>query len=242
MIDNLRAAIRLTLILGWLGIALVFHGLWRLVRAPSPWPRFFLGGVARLFGARPRFHGTPLRRDVVFLSNHVSWLDILLIGGRSGSAFVAKAELATAPIVGWLCTLNRTIFVNRGDRMGVAAQVEELRAAMREAWAVTIFPEGTTSGAATMLPFKATLLAAIDPPPPGLRIQPIWIDYGPAREELAWTVESGQDNGLRILRRPGRFAVGLTFLGPFDPAGMDRKAIAAEARARIAAASGRPVA
>ena len=235
--SNVRAVTRLALLVGWLGIALVLHGLTRLVRAPSPWPRIFLGGSARLFGARPRITGMPLRRDVVFLANHLSWLDILLLAGASGTAFVAKGQLAQVPLIGWLCGLNRTIFVSRGDRMGVARQVEELRAAIGEAWAVAIFPEGTTGDGVTLLPFKASLLAALDPPPSGLRVQPVRIDYGAATRELAWVGdESGQSHAARVLRRPGGFDAHLAFLPPFDPAGMDRKQIAAEARDRIATA------
>jgi 1-acyl-sn-glycerol-3-phosphate acyltransferase len=222
-VSSLRAATRLALLAGWLGIALVFHALTRLVRVPSPWPRVFLGGAARLFGARPHLSGVALRRDVVFLANHLSWLDILLLAGASGTAFVAKGELAEVPLIGWLCRLNRTIFVSRGDRMGVARQVEELRAALGEAWAVAIFPEGTTGDGVTLLPFKASLLAALD--------------YGDATRELAWVGdEPGQSHAARVLRRPGRFDAHLAFLAPFDPVGMDRKQIAAEARARIEAA------
>ncbi|KQT32482.1 acyl-phosphate glycerol 3-phosphate acyltransferase [Sphingomonas sp. Leaf412] len=232
---------RLAMVVAWLALALILHGSWRLVRAPSPWPRLFLGGVAWLFGARARVVGTPLRRDVVFLANHLSWMDILLLAGASGTAFVAKAELRAVPLIGWLCTLNRTIFVRRGDRMAVAGQVAQLRDALGQAWAVTIFPEGTTGDGATLLPFKASLLAALDPPPPGLRVQPVRIDYGAATRELAWVGdEPGQDHAMRVLRRRGTFRARMTFLDPFDPAGMDRKAIAAAARARIEAAGPRP--
>lgn len=232
---RLRLGARLAAVLLWLLVMLVLHGCWRLVQAPSPWPRLFLGGTARIFGARASPIGTPLRRDVVFLANHLSWLDILLLAGATGTAFVAKAELRAVPLIGWLCTLNRTIFVSRGERMGVAAQVAELRDALVEARAVTIFPEGTTGDGKTLLPFKASLLAALDPPPPGMRVQPVRIDYGDATFDLAWVGdEPGQVHAQRVLRRRGTFAAHLSFLPPFDPAGMDRKAIAAAARTAIA--------
>ena len=107
---RLRLARRLLLLLGALAVVLPLHVLWRLLRLPSPWPRLFLGSVARIVGARPRIVGTPLRRDVVFIANRLSWIDIPLLAGATGSAFVAKAELRAVPIVGWLCTLNCTIF------------------------------------------------------------------------------------------------------------------------------------
>lgn len=239
---TLRFGLRFTALLLTLAAALPLHLAWRVFRLPSPWPRLFLRTAARIVGARVRVTGRPLRRDVVFLANHLSWVDILALAGASGSAFVAKAELRGVPLVGWLCTLNRTIFVAREDRMAVAAQIDALRAAFAEGWAVTIFPEGTTGNGEELLPFKASLLAALAPPPPGVRVQPVRIGYGPATRELAWVGdERGQDHALRVLSRPGAFPVELTFLDPLDPAALgDRKAIAAEARRRIAAAAGLP--
>lgn len=235
--SDLRLILRLLAIVATLLLALPLHGLWRVVRAPSPWPRLFLGGVARIVGARARVIGTPRRRDVVFVSNHLSWIDILLLAGASGSAFVAKAELRAVPVIGWLCTLNRTIFVSREDRLQVTEQIDRLRAALADAWAVTIFPEGTTGDGRTLLPFKAALLAVVDPPPLGTLVQPVRIDYGTATDELAWVGdEPGQHHALRVLRRRGTFVATLRFCEPFDPSGLPgRKAIAAEARRRIEA-------
>lgn len=234
---NLRFAFRLLAIVVALLLALPLHGAWRLFRLPSPWPRIFLGSVARIVGARARVVGTPRRRDVVFVSNHLSWIDILLLAGATGSAFVAKAELRAVPVVGWLCTLNRTIFVSREDRLQVAEQIDRLRAALVDAWAVTIFPEGTTGDGHTLLPFKAALLAVADPPPAGVVVQPVRIDYGDATDDLAWVGdEPGQSHALRVLRRRGSFVATLRFADSFDPNDFPgRKAIAAEARRRMEA-------
>ncbi|MEP6786640.1 MAG: lysophospholipid acyltransferase family protein [Sphingomonadales bacterium] len=214
------------------------HYLWRIVRASSPWPRLFLGAAGRVSGARVTRVGTPLRRDVVFISNHISWIDILAIAGSSGSAFVAKAELRAAPVVGWLCTLNRTVFVSREDRMGVAEQINRLKDALTEAWSVTIFPEGTTTDGRSLLPFKSPLLRVLEPPPPGVMVQPLVLDYGEVGPEIGWIgSELGQYNALRVLARPGSFPVRTIYLEPFHPRDFPgRKAIAAEARARIEAA------
>ncbi len=181
--------------------------------------------------------GTPLRRDVVLVSNHQSWIDILVIADATGSAFVAKSDLRAVPLVGWLCTLNHTIFVSRDDRLGIAAQVEQLRTALTQAWPVTLFPEGTTGDGTALLPFKAALFEVLDQPPTGVMVQPVRIDYGVAMRELAWLGdEPGQVNAIRILKRPGSFRATLHFCEPFDPAAFGgRKAIAAEARRRIEA-------
>ena len=238
LIPTLHFARRFVALLLALALYLLAHGLWRLVRLPSPWPRRFLRRVGRIAGARARVTGVPLRRDVLFLSNHLSWIDIPVLAGATGTTFVAKAEMADVPLIGWLCTLNDTLFVRRGDRMGVGEQVATIRRALVGGRAVTIFPEGTTGDGATLLPFKATLLAVLEPPPPGLMVQPVRLDYGAATPELAWVGdESGRSHATRVFRRAGTFPVNLDFLDPFDPAAYPgRKAIAAEARRRIEAA------
>ena len=217
---------------------LVAHGLWRLLRQGSPWPRLFLGSVARIAGARVQRHGVPFRRDVVYISNHVSWIDILAIAGQSGSAFVAKSEIKTTPVVGWLADLNQTIYVSRDDRSGVADQIDRLREALTEIWSVTIFPEGTTNDGQSLLPFKSSLLKILEPPPEAVVVQPLMLDYSAVGPEIAWLgAETGKDNALRVLARRGTFPLGVHFLEPFRPdAFPGRKAIAAESRNRISAA------
>ncbi len=220
-----------------LAVALPLHGIWRVFRLRSPWPPIFLGWIARIVGVRLTMVGTPVRRDVLYLANHQSWLDILTISGASGAAFVAKGELADVPVVGWLSKLNHTVFVDRGDRLGVARQIDQLRSALAADHPVTIFPEGTTDGAGVeLLPFKAALLGAIDPPAPGLMVQPVYLDYGAARGDIAWVGdEPGQANAKRVLARPGRIPATLHFLPAFDPAGLGRKVVAARAREAIEA-------
>jgi len=182
--------------------------------------------------------GTPLKRDVFYIANHLSWLDIPVIGGRNGSAFVSQDGIKNWPIVGWLCRLNNTVFVSRTNRMGVAEQINQLRDALAETWAITIFPEGTTTDGSTMLPFKSPLLKVLDPPPPGVMVQPVFIDYGRVGREIAWLgEETAPNNAWRLLTRRGAFRVTLHFLEPFNPRDFaGRKAIAGEAQARIAAA------
>ncbi|MDQ2878099.1 MAG: 1-acyl-sn-glycerol-3-phosphate acyltransferase, partial [Pseudomonadota bacterium] len=190
---------RISLRAGGLILALLLcvplHYLWRLFRAGSPWPRIFLGWAARLAGARVSRVGVPLKRDVFYISNHLNWIDILAIAGQSGTAFVAKEELRRAPVVGWLSTLNRTVFVKRENRMGVAEQINQLRDTLAENWSVTVFPEGTTTDGRSLLPFKTSMLRVLEPPPPGVMVQPVLLDYGAVSEEIGWVgVESGIDN------------------------------------------------
>lgn len=232
---KLRMWWRIFLLVGAVLIFVPLHYLFRLFRLPSPWPRQFLGTAARICGARVTRVGTHLKRDVFYVSNHLSWIDILALGGASGTAFIAKAEIETAPVVGWLASLNRTVYVKRENRLGVADQINQLRDALEETWAVTIFPEGTTTDGQSLLPFKTPMLRVLEPPPPGVMVQPVMLDYGEAAEDIAWIgQERGIDNAKRILARPGSFELRVHFLEPFHPRDFaGRKVIAAESRRRI---------
>jgi len=242
-----RISARAALLILSLMIFVPLHYLWRILGQSSPWPRLFLATAARISGAKILVRGVPLRRDVFYIANHISWVDIAAIASASGTAFVAKAEIGDTPIVGWLASLNRTVFVAREDRLGVADQINRLRETLAENWSVTIFPEGTTTDGRSLLPFKTPMLKVLEPPPPGVMVQPVLLWYENQATDIAWVgVEAGRDNAFRILSRPGNFCVMVRFLEPFYPADYPgRKAIAAESRHRIETAMaeqlGRPV-
>lgn len=229
-------------VIGLIALLIIFvpvHYLYRIFKYGSPFPMLFLRYAGRLAGARVRKIGTPLRRDVFFIANHVSWIDILSLAGASGTAFVAKAELDEVPIISWLCRLNRTVFVKRENRLGVAEQINLLREALADNWSVTVFPEGTTTDGQSLLPFKTSMLSVLEPPPPGVLVQPVLLDYGPEiGEDLGWIGnESGLNNAKRVLSRKGSFQLRMHFLEPFSPEEFrGRKAIGARARAAIEAA------
>jgi 1-acyl-sn-glycerol-3-phosphate acyltransferase len=195
----------------------------------------FLRWTAWVAGARVSRIGAPLRRDVFFIANHVSWIDILALAGASGTAFVAKEELGEVPVIGWLCTLNRTVFVKRENRLGVAEQINALREALADNWSVTVFPEGTTTDGRSLLPFKTSMLSVLEPPPSGVLVQPVLLDYGEVGEWIGWVgEESGLNNAKRVLARKRGFPVRIHFLEPFSPhEHRGRKAIGGEARRRI---------
>ena len=229
-------------VLGLIALLIVFvplHYLYRIFKYGSPFPMLFLRYAGRVAGARVRKIGTPLRRDVFFIANHVSWLDILSLAGASGTAFVAKAELGEVPVIRWLCRLNRTVYVKRENRLGVAEQINLLREALADNWAITVFPEGTTTDGQSLLPFKTSMLSVLEPPPPGVMVQPVLLDYGPEiGEDLGWVGdETGINNAKRVLARKGTFELRMHFLEPFSPEEFrGRKAIGARARAAIEAA------
>jgi 1-acyl-sn-glycerol-3-phosphate acyltransferase len=231
----MRLTLRTAAIAAGIIACVPLHYLWKLLGLRSPWPRRFLYWVARRAGMRPRIVGTPLREHVLFVSNHSSWLDIMLIAGASGAAFVSKDDVARWPVIGWLARLNNTVFVARAERKAVRGQADALRSALATGQPVALFPEGTTGGGAEILPFRASLLASLFPPLPKLRVQPVAIDYGEAVRDIAWVGEEpAAANAKRILSRRGATPVTLHFLKPIDPAGVgDRKALAELSRREI---------
>ena len=211
-----------------------------LLLGGSRWPRRFLGWAAWAAGMRVRVEGTPLRRHVLFLANHLSWLDILVLAGASRTAFVSKDDVARWPVVGWLARLNNTVFIARSSRAGVKNQADALRTALASGQPVALFPEGTTDGGVDVWPFRASLLACLFPPLPGVKVQPVALDYGPAGHDLVWgDEETAPANARRILSRKGTVPVTVRFLAPVDPAeARDRKHIAEATRAEILEALG----
>ncbi len=236
----MRFGVRAALVVAGLIACLPLHYGWKLARQPSPWPRRFLWWVGRSAGMRVRIVGQPLTRDVLFLANHLSWLDIMVLAGASGTAFVSKDDVAKWPVIGWLASLNNTVFIARSDRRSVKGQADALRNALASGQPVALFPEGTTDGGVAVLPFRASLLASVVPPLPGLMVQPVALDYGDAGEEIAWIGEEAAfANAKRVIGRKGTAAVIVHFLAPLDPhAFPDRKALAAAAREQIVAALG----
>lgn len=234
----LRCAARVILIAIPLLVLLPLHLIWHVLRQPSPWAMLFLRIAARVLGVRVKVRGQSLRHDVFFVANHVSWIDIPILAGINGTAFVAQDGVRTWPIIGWLATLNRTIFISRTDRQNVSNQVAQLRAAIAENWSVTLFPEGTTSDGQGLLPFKPALFETLVPPPRPMLIQPVLLDFGAAGPDVGWLgVETGWESAWKAFTRQGSYKVQVHFLEPFDPAlCKDRKEISALARNRIAGA------
>lgn len=236
--------------IGWLRVGLRSIGLFIVLAASlplyavcrpftrhNPAPSFFFKGVCRVLGIRVRRTGQVSRRGTFLISNHVSWLDIPVLCALSGTAFIAHDGLAEVSWLRWLCRLNDTVFVARHDRASVAMQVEQVREAVRDTGALTIFAEGTTGYGDELRQFKSSLLSAITPLPPGLSVQPVWLDYGSLSRTIAWVGdEHGGVNFLKVAARTAPVELTVHFLSPLsEEAQANRKTLAAAAHSAILA-------
>lgn len=197
--------------------------------------------LCRVGGIRVRVAGAPAATDgrpVVFVANHSSWADILVLGATLEACFVSKAEVGTWPLIRTVARLGRTVFVSR-RRSETGRERDELAARLAAGDSIILFPEGTTSDGGRILPFRSALLGMVETGPeakgPPL-VQPIslvfdrldglpvgrinrahfaW--YGDmAIAGHAWTLLSRRSSGATVLLHP-----------PLDPGSFpSRKALA----------------
>src|SRR5205809_4707356 len=154
---NGRAVARIAAVVGLLALVAPIHLLTKALLGHSRWPTRFLAGVAWIFGARIKLEGGALRPHTLLVSNHLSWLDIMVLGGATGCTFVAKHELGH-PFIHWLADQNRTVYVKRTHRKGAKDQAIATATALEGPQPVALFPEGTTGPGTRLLPFRSTLL------------------------------------------------------------------------------------
>lgn len=218
----------------WLLFCLLMHLPTKLVAARSGWPRRFLAGTGWISGARVAVTGSPAEPHTLLIANHSSWLDIFVLAAATGCAFVSKRDLGH-PVILWLADQNHTFYVKRDQRQGAAQQAQAIARKLQGPQPLALFPEGTTGAGDQLLPFRPTLLAAVCPPPPGVSVRPVAIDYGEAATEIGWAAESAKENVLRVLGRKGTIPVTVRLLDPLPP-NDDRKALSNQAREAIAAA------
>ncbi|KQT64318.1 MULTISPECIES: lysophospholipid acyltransferase family protein [unclassified Aureimonas] len=131
---------------------------WRLARRlPILWHRL----ACRLIGLRVVTRGVPCAaRPLLLVANHQSWADILALGQVAEVSFIAKAEVRSWPVFGWLAVLQRTVFVAREERGRTAEQADAIAERLSEGDAMVLFAEGTTSDGNGLLPFKTALFGA----------------------------------------------------------------------------------
>lgn len=117
-------------------------------------------GVGKIAGIDIRVTGTPIvDRPVLFVANHASYIDIVVLGALLPCSFVSKAEVRDWPGFGWLAVQQRTVFIRRDPRQA-AAHLDEMKQRIAEGGCLVLFPEGTSSDGGRVLPFKSSLFQA----------------------------------------------------------------------------------
>jgi 1-acyl-sn-glycerol-3-phosphate acyltransferase len=203
----------------------------RLIRAWS-------AGLMRAFGFRLRRIGTPVREATLFVANHVSWVDIVTLHSQRMMGFVAKREIASWPLIGWVASRGETIFHQRGSQESLGGVLQEMLARLRSGHSVGVFPEGRTRDGREVGPFHARIfLAAVEA---GAPVQPVALRYGAdasAQQVVAFRPnEHFLGNFLRLIGEPSR-VVEVVFLEPIVPGDAGgRRRIAELARERIVVA------
>ena len=155
----------------------------RIAPSLARWmPVYFHRYVLFVLGVRVERHGVVDRRKpLLIVSNHLSWLDIVVISSLFPVSFIAKSEVGRWPLFGTLARLQRSIFVER-QRRGKTAEVNRAIATrLQSGDALVLFAEGTTSDGTRVLAFRSALIgaaqAAVGDPEAGSFIQPLNIAY-----------------------------------------------------------------
>lgn len=242
---QVRAARRLALILLWtvLCIPVQAIAIWTIPlvgRRPAvAIAKAYHRVLCRIAGIRVAVTGAAATdgRPVVFVANHTSWADILVLGATLEACFVSKAEVGTWPLIRTVARLGRTVFVSR-RRAETGRERDELAARLAAGDSIILFPEGTTSDGGRVLPFRSALLGMVETGPAAQRpplVQPVslvfdrldglpvgrinrahfaW--YGDmAIAGHAWALLSRRSSGATVLLHP-----------PLDPAAFaSRKAL-----------------
>ncbi len=209
----------------------------------ADWLHRFCARAMRGMGIEINVTGSFPKRGVV-ISNHLSYLDIVVYAAIHPCVFVSKAEVKSWPVVGWMTTMSGTVYVARGHGGSAMKAREGMQAAVDAGLPVVFFPEGTTSNGSGLLKFHSGLLAqAIDG---GAPVTAACIRYGfvedngpdvsVADDVCYWGERNMLEHiftflGLRGVRAEVRFAEQPM---EFSNNSLHRKEAAVEARAAVA--------
>lgn len=167
--------------------AMLLQAILLAVGAPASrrFPVVFHRFVCRVLGVRIAVHGRLSdERPLLVAANHASWLDIPVLGALAPMSFIAKREVGTWPLIGWLARLQRSIFVDRDRRSRTGDVNREIAARLSAGDTMVLFAEGTSGDGNRVLPFRTALLGAVhqmapkeDGAPPHLMVQPLAVAY-----------------------------------------------------------------
>ena len=127
----------------------------------AEWLHVWSQTLLRLLEIRVVYHGLPTRNGML-VSNHVSYLDILLLSARHPIVFVAKSEVSRWPFFGWLAQCAGTIFIHRAQKSDVQRVGLEVTELVKSGIVVCFFPEGSSTSGNELLPFRSALFQPAD--------------------------------------------------------------------------------
>jgi 1-acyl-sn-glycerol-3-phosphate acyltransferase len=237
-------------IAGALATTGAFLPAWAALRAVHPptstrVPRRYFQSLLRALRVSAHVHGTPDSGGVLFVANHISWMDIPVLGAQVHAAFVAKREVADMGLVGRFADIGQTIYVDRSQRHRSSEQASEIARRLASGANVILFPEGTSGDGVRILPFKSSLFAsAANGGLAGLRVQPVSLAYTEINGlpvtrnrllELAWIGDMDLAPHLFEMMRLGRIRADIQFHAPVAAGDFaDRKALARHCEQEVA--------
>lgn len=173
----------------------------------------------------------------IFVANHISWLDILVILAVYPAYFVAKIEISTWPILGRLCRNVGTLFIEREKRADTLRINQQINSALKNGHLIVIFPEGMTSDGDVLRHFHASLLQPAVTAE--ILLYPVAIRYrnsdGSRNLSVAYVNVTILQSLIQILAEP-EIQVELIFREPIPGAGRNRRELARLAEKAIALA------
>jgi 1-acyl-sn-glycerol-3-phosphate acyltransferase len=203
----------------------------RMTRAR--WLQSVCQRALRVFHIELRVIG-PIPTSGLLVCNHLSYLDILILGATTPCVFVSKCEVRRWPVFGWFASLAGTLFLRRDRRSDVARMSRDMRRLLDTGALVVLFPEGTTSDGSTVLPFKSSLLEPATRQPHGLSagfIEYALTDGGVAEEVCYWRDMTLAPHLLNLLGKRGLEAR-LRFTRLRQPS-QDRKQLARQLHSEV---------
>ena len=195
--------------------------------------RWFLARLAGALPFRLKVEGELPGQPMLWVSNHVSWTDIPLLGMLTPLSFLSKAEVRTWPVAGWLALKAGTLFIRRGSGDSNLLN-QQLGRHLKQGRNLLIFPEGTTTDGLGLRTFHGRLLSsAIDS---GVSVQPVAIRYLRNGQPCSVAPFIGDDDMLsHLLRLLGSdiAEVHIQLLSPIASAELNRNALARAAQQAI---------
>ncbi|WEN15544.1 lysophospholipid acyltransferase family protein [Rhodanobacter sp. AS-Z3] len=199
--------------------------------------RLWSVGLLRIFGLRARRFGKAQDDPVLFVANHTSWIDITMLHSQRAACFVAKAEIAGWPLIGWLASSGGTIFHRRGNNHSLSAVMQVMVERLRAGHAVAVFPEGGTGYNGVLKVFHARIFqAALDA---DVTVQPVALRFArDGRRVLDAGFREHESFFANIVRMLGAAPMDaeIHFLAPVPSTPEARRRMAELSRERIIAA------